>query len=51
MAAGENSRQPPAVQACEQAGNRYSGRQAEPGRSAPGTLNAILKQAGLKKEK
>src|SRR5712691_8083051 len=33
MAAGENSRQPPAVQACEQTGNRYHGRQAEPGRS------------------
>ena len=33
MAAGENPRQPPAVQACEQIRNRDGGRQAEPGRS------------------
>jgi len=33
MAAGANARQPPAVQASEQAGNRYGGRQAKPRRS------------------
>jgi len=32
MAAGANSRQPPAVQASEQTWNRYRGRQAESGR-------------------
>src|SRR5713101_9774212 len=34
MAAGANSRQPPAVQASEQAGNRYDGRQAKSRRSS-----------------
>jgi hypothetical protein len=50
MAAGTNSRQPPAVQASHQARNRYRGGKASLD-VPPGTLNAILKQAGLKKEK
>ena len=48
MAVGEDPRQPPAVQEREQAGYSYSSR--EPSLDVPpGTLNAILKQAGLKK--
>jgi hypothetical protein len=48
MAAGENARQPPPIQKPEQAGYGY--RAGKPSLDVPpGTLNAILKQAGLKK--